>query len=146
MKVKHWARYWLPGSFLSERDGRELPERTTDAAVAAAPEHAFAFELYDTAVADFDFDAGLFKVVPIPLDESAKHYLGGDVFTCDELRALAAEEGDPRKYDILIANVSRWTPEGMVEGRAIRCRTGNWQPFEDGDVLVGAPAFAEEGS
>jgi hypothetical protein len=138
--VKHWARYYLPGSFFAEDSAVELPDRSTDAAVSRAPASAFAFVLYDTAICDFEFDAGLFKVVPIPQNESAKHYIGGTVYTCDELRALAVAEGNPDKYRILISNVTRYVSgDPPVEGRTIRCRTGNWQPFEDGDVLVDAP-------
>jgi hypothetical protein len=131
--MKHWAKYLLPGSFFSEDQAKELSDRSIDAALVRAPGNAFAFKLYDTAVADFEFDAGLFRVFPIPQNESATYYIGGEVFTPDELRQLAVQEGDPHKYDVLIANV-----EGNRWGRAIRCRTGNWQPFEEGDVLVEA--------
>jgi hypothetical protein len=137
---KHWAKYYLPGSFFAEDQAVELSDRSIDAAVARAPEHAFAFVLYDTAVPDFDFDASLFRVVPIPQNYSAKHYLGGVIYTCDELRALALVEGEQGKYRTLISNVTNYTATGdPVEGRAIRCVTGNWQPFEDGDVLLSTP-------
>lgn len=137
--MKHHARYALPGSFLNESDSRELSDRSIDAAIARAPESAFAFVLYDTAEIDFEYDPALFRVSPRPQNESGKHYIGGEVFTPDELRQLAAQEGEPHKYDVLIANV-----EGNRWGRAIRCRTGNWQPFEEGDVLV-EPAAALHG-
>ena len=136
--MRHWAKYLLPGSFFSEDTAIELAERSVAAAVAAAPENAFAFKLYDTAVVDFEFNAGLFRVFPIPQNESETHYIGGEVFDCDDLRKLAEVEGDPKKYDILIANVTRYTSDGFVEGQAIRCRTGNWQPYEEGQVLVDA--------
>lgn len=133
--MKHHARYALPGSFFAESDSRELSDRSIDAAITRAPEHAFAFVLYDTAEIDFEYDEALFRVTPRPQNESGRHYIGGEIFTPDELRELAVQEGDPHKYDVLIANVqgNRW-------GRAIRCRTGNWQPFEEADVLVAAPA------
>lgn len=131
MKVKHWARYYRPGSFFAEDEARELSDRSIDAAMTRAPDDAFAFVLYDTAIAEFEFDAGLFRVVPIPQNESRKHYIGGDIFTCDELRALAVEEGDPDRYRVLMANVSHYEGGAYVEGKAIRCRTGNWQPFDD---------------
>lgn len=136
MNVKPMAVYWTPGSFFSEDVAIVLPERSVDAALDAAPEGAFAFKIYDSPICDFEFDAGLFRVVPIPQNYSARHYIGGDVFTCDDLRALAVTEGDPKKYDILISNVSRGWGDTLVEGRAIRCRAGNWQPFEEGDVLL----------
>jgi hypothetical protein len=131
--MKHHARYALPGSFLNESDSRELSDRSADAAVARAPERAFAFVLYDTAEVDFEYDPNLFRVTPRPQNESGRHYIGGETFTPDELRQLATDEGEPGKYDVLIANV-----EGNGWGRAIRTRAGNWQPFEEGDVLVEA--------
>lgn len=131
------AEYLIPGTFLNETGVRDLPERTVVAAIAAAPEHAFAFVMHDAPVPDFEYDSALFHVSPIAQNRSAKHYLGGQVFTCDELRTLAAREGDPDKYRTLIANITSWDADGhQTEGRAIRCRTGNWQPFEDGDVLI----------
>jgi hypothetical protein len=134
---KHWAKYYLSDSFFAGDQAVELSDRSVDAAVARAPEYAFAFVLYDTAVPAFEFDASLFRVVPIPQNYSAKHYLGGVIYTCDGLRALAVEEGEPGKYRRLISNVTNYSATGdPVEGRAIRCRPGNWQPFEDGDVLV----------
>lgn len=131
------ARYYMPGSFLAEDTARELSDLSADAALTVAPDNAFAFVLYESPICDFEFDASRFRLLPIPQNESAKHYIGGEVFTCDELRELAIAEGDPKKYDILISNVSSGWGHTLEEGRAIRCRTGNWQPFEDGDVLVG---------
>lgn len=94
-------------------------------------------DLYDTAVVDFAFDAGLFKVIPIPQNKSERIYIGGEVFDCDDLRTLAVEEGDPKKYDTLIAKVTHWREgEGFVETRAIRCHTGNWQPYEGEQILT----------
>lgn len=136
MKVTHRVRFYHPGTFFAEDSSEPLRERSAGAAVAAAPKGAFAFVLYDAPVPDFKYDPLLFSVTPRPQNMSAKHYLGGRVFTSDELRALAVEEGDPDKYRTLISNVTNYVARLPVEGRAIRCRTGNWQPFEDGDVLV----------
>jgi hypothetical protein len=130
------AKYFSPGAMFAEEDTVELPDRSVDAAVTRVPDHAFAFVLYDRPIIDFDYDAGRFTVIPKLLNPSGKHYIGGQVFTCDELRALAEQEGDPDKYRVLIANVSHYEGGTNVEGRAIRCRTGNWQPFEEGDVVV----------
>lgn len=129
-KFRHRAKYLLPGSFFNEDESRELDERTVDAALAAAPEHAFAFKLYDTAILDFEFDAGLWRVIPIPQNESPTHYIGGTVYSMDDLENLAHAEGEPDKYRILISNVRQY------DGFAIRTCMGNWQPFQNGDILV----------
>jgi hypothetical protein len=132
-EIKHHARFYFPGSFFAEDEAREIPERTVAAALAIAPERAFAFEFYDTAVVDFEFDADLYRVIPRALNESGRHYIGGTVYTSEELLQLAAAEGEPGRYDVLIANVSQY------DGRAIRCRTGNWQPYE-GEPVEDVPA------
>ena len=72
------AEYLLPGSFFSEDQSVELPERSVEAAVAAAPERAFAFKLFDSPIVDFEFDAGRFRVLSIPQNESHTYYLGGE--------------------------------------------------------------------
>jgi hypothetical protein len=98
--IRHMVKYLMPGSFFSEDTSRELPERNVEKAVALAPKAAFAFTLYDLPAVDFDYDDERFKVVAKATNESAKHYIGGQVYTADELRALAVEEGDPDKYRI----------------------------------------------
>lgn len=136
MANKTMATYYLPGSFMAEDYAKELPARTVDAALAVAPSNAFAFEFFDSPICDFEFDAGCFKVVPIPRNKSGRYYIGGEIFTPSELRALAVVEGDKDKYRILIANCEN----GIGDGTAIRCRTGNWQPFTPNDTLVPAPS------
>jgi hypothetical protein len=127
---KHMAKYLIPGSFFPEEETRRLPERSVEAAVAAAPEGAYCFTFYDVAVPDFEVPPE-FTLIPKALDKSlGRYYLGGVVYTVEELRVLAAQEGDPRRYDVLIANVEQ------DEGKAIRCRPGNWQPFMSCDEIV----------
>lgn len=130
--VRHMVEYLLPGWFMPEKTTRELPERSAEAAVALAPEGAYCFQFYDSPIVDFEFDAARFRVLPIAQNKSkGRYYIGGEVFTPDDLRSLAVAEGDPGKYRTLIANV-----ECNDWGRAIRCRCGNWQPFEEGDEVV----------
>ena len=40
MKLKHHARYYLPGSFFAEHESRELSDRSADAALARATQRA----------------------------------------------------------------------------------------------------------
>ena len=135
MKFRSMAGYDCPGSFFPEEETRELPERSVEVAVKQAPENAYAFVLYDLPIPDFDYDEELFTICPKPQNSSARHFIGGKIFTADELRDLAVKEGDVDKYRVLIANVTQ-SAFGGENGRAIRCRTGNWQPFFPGDVYV----------
>lgn len=121
---KHMAKYLLPGAFFNESVSKEIPERTVEAAVAAAPKHAFAFEFYDVEEPDFDFDTTRFEVRPKALDRSPTHYIGGKVFNLIEIEHM-------ENVGVLASNMraNHWD-------EVVQCRTGNWQPFKDGDVLV----------
>lgn len=129
MRFKPMAEYLLPGTFFNEEDVAELPERSVEAALAAAPRGAFAFVLYDSPIAEFEFDAGLFKVIPIAQNKSPKHYIGGTIYTLAEVDAMGPD------MDILASNM-----RGNGWAHVIKTPFGNHQPFEMGhDVLVEAP-------
>lgn len=125
--VKSMASYLLPGSFFNEDTARELPERSVEAATAAAPVGAFAFQLFDSPIVDFEFDAARFRVLPIAQNKSATHYLGGTVYSRAEIEMM----GEDKR--ILAANM-----KGNGWARVIQTRAGNWQPFNDDDVLLEA--------
>lgn len=127
MKSRPMARYTLPGSFFNEEETVELPERSVEAAVQAAPKWAFAFKLYDSPLCDFEFPADLFRLVPIPQNESHRYYIGGTLYTVEEVEAM----GDD--FRILASNMrgNRWP-------HVIKTRAGNFQPFEEGDEIVEA--------
>lgn len=122
--MKHMAEYLLPGSFFPEPTTRELPERSVDAALMLAPDNAYCFTLYDVEEApDLGPD---FKVSPVPKNRSSRYYFAGQLYNLEELEVLGG-------HDILAANMraNHWE-------QVIHCVTGNWQPFEPGDVLVDA--------
>lgn len=131
MSVKHRVEYLMPGSFYAEESYADLESRSIDEAVAKAPSRAFCFVLYDVPEIDFEYDETRFSVSAKRQNVSARHYIGGEVFTVDDLKAM---NGDGR-LDILISNA-----EGNGWPQIIRTRAGNWQPLEDGDILVGNPA------
>lgn len=117
----HKAEYLLPGSFMPESIRLELPERTLAAAKAAAPPSAYCFTMFDEAD---PVDLGPeFSVTPKRLNVSGKVYLGGALYELAEVRSMGET--------ILAENMEHndWP-------RVIRCRTGNWQPFFDGDMVI----------
>lgn len=139
-QVEPYAKYFLPGAFFAEHVSRPLTARTVEAAIAAAPDEAIEQHERERPVVDFAYDAERFAVSPRAQNLSAKHYIDAAVFTVEELRQLAAAEGEPEPYRTLIANICSYQAGVLVEGRAVRCRAGNWQPFEDGDVVVSGGA------
>lgn len=121
--MKHKVEYLLPGVFLAEYTRLTIKDRSVEEAVRLAPDNAYCFTIYDVEDApDLGED---FDVVPMPKNRTKRHYLGGELFTPEEIEAL------PGDHSTLIANA-----RGNDWPRMIRCRTGNWQPFEDGDVVV----------
>ena len=69
------------------------------------------------------------KLTSERINVSPMRYYGGKLYTVAELKREFPNER------ILISNI-----EGNGYDKAIRCRTGNWQPFEETDVFVEAAA------
>lgn len=123
--MKHMARYYYPGFLFSEESTRVLDLRDPQLAVQMAPESAFCFVLYDIEEApDLGPD---FAVTPKPKNESGRYYIGGRLYTIDEVRAMNLQ-GD---YTILISNM-----ESNHWDYVIQTRSGNWQPFTSDDSIV----------
>lgn len=119
--MKHCVEYLLPGTLFPECQTLTIKSRSVKEAVRLAPKNAYCFTIYDVEDApDLGPD---FMVTPKAKNRTPRHYLGGKVFTLEEVKAL---EGD-----VLARNM-----EGNGWPHVIQCRTGNWQPFEDDDVLV----------
>jgi hypothetical protein len=68
-------------------------------------------------------------VVPRAKNKSGRYYIGGTLYTVEQLEHRMAATGED--FKILASNMrgNRW-------GRVIECRTGNWQPFEADDWIV----------
>lgn len=124
--MKHIVEYLLPGFMWPEETIRELPERSVKAAVKKAPERAFCFTLYD--IEEAPYFGPDYKIVPVPKNKSGRYYLGGEIFTIDQVRVLYGDDS------ILLSNMQNndWD-------RIIRCNTGNWQPFTESDTLIKNP-------
>lgn len=123
---KHFVQFLYPGTFFSEDSSKEVADR--DPAKVEVPQGAFCFSFYDQIVG-VAIEGG--KEIPVSsgaLDRSPKYYYGGKVYTVEKLKEEFPNER------ILISNV-----EGNGYKRAIKCRTGNWQPLEDSDVFIEEP-------
>lgn len=110
---------------------RTLPERSVRAALDAAPDNAINFVLYDSPEPDFDYDPKLFQVLPIPQNVSETYWLGGEVFSADELRAFPSPSTP--NHRILIESLEGNDRLGIRLGKA---PNHYWQFFEEGDHLV----------
>ena len=119
--------FYTPGSFMPNESTKEVPGLDTEQIAAMAPKNAYSFIVQEFSEKTTTVDGEDFSKKEA-VGEPQRFYLGGDLYTVDELKEKFA--GDHSK-ETLIANF-----EGNDWPKAILCRTGNWQPFYDDDVLL----------
>ena len=117
---KTYIEFSHPGAFFSEYTTREVEDR--DVWKVVMPDDAFAFRFFDIVATTTDDKV---KLVSSRLNVSPTHYYGGQVFSLAELKR------DYPESRTLIANIT-----SEENQKAIRCRTGNWQPFEATDIFI----------
>jgi uncharacterized protein (UPF0128 family) len=76
-----------------------------------------------------DADGKQVELTSERLNLSPMHYYGGKLYTVAELKR------DFPNNSTLISNV-----EGNGYAKAIKCRTGNWQPFDKTDIFIAEAA------
>jgi uncharacterized protein (UPF0128 family) len=122
---KTYVEFLYPGSFFSESSAKEV--KTRDVSKLKVPKNAFGFKFFDILSVVVDADGKKVKLTSEQINVSPMHYYGGKIYTVAELKREFPNN------DILISNI-----EGNGYKKAIRCRTGNWQPFEETDIFVEA--------
>lgn len=125
-RVIDYVEYLTPGSFFPEPYVREVESRDVDAAVAAAPPNAYGMAFFSVIETEVEADGKVEVLRSNRIHLSERFYLGGQVYTLAEVRAL----------DLPGALVSNMECNGWPT--VIKCRPGNWQPFEPekGDTLI----------
>jgi hypothetical protein len=116
---QHYVTFLSPGSFFPEESTRKVdgwyPDLERQSLLA---DGAFAFYFTTRERADDELDSR-------QTAKSGRYYLGGEVFHLSSLPQDAA-------HRTLRSNIEQF--EGQ---NAIKCRTGNWQPFLPADTLLG---------
>jgi hypothetical protein len=123
-RVIEYVEYLEPGSFFPEEYVEEVQGRTLQQLAEKAKPRVFCFTTYKVTVGEVTLGGKSQKVTSNAFDKSKCVYIDGNVYTLAELKEQFPEN------EILISNM-----EGNRWDRIIRCRTGNWQPFEKGDKL-----------
>jgi hypothetical protein len=120
-----YVMYLIPGSFMPEEVSRTVDKRDTDSAAKQAPAEAFAFYFYDVIRQTVAVDGQDVTLSSRALNRSPRYYLDAVVLDADAVAAL------PGDHHILLSNMraNRWP-------RVVQCRTGNFQPLQDGDVVL----------
>jgi hypothetical protein len=124
------ATFYEPGSLFAEEWSQEVSTRDPYEIAKLAPKRAFCFVLRDYVDKKTVVDGDTFEKTE-PLGESTgRYYLGGSVYTIDEMKAKFGSDRDRR---ILISNMenNNWL-------KVIQCPSGNWQPFTEKDELLEA--------
>jgi len=126
IETKTFVEFKYPGSFFSETSSKEVDDR--DPGNVEVPEGAFAFTFYDQIVGTAKSCGKDHRVNSLPFNRSGVFYCGGEVLSLAQVKAL------PGDHSILVGNMERNKWEHVI-----KCRTGNFQPFENGDVFLEAP-------
>jgi len=117
---RRFVNFLAPGSLYAEESRVETDE--TDPLKIDVPESAFAFyfsEFYEAMCQDK-------RLVSQSEKTSGRYYPGGQILTLKDVKREHPEK------DILARNMEYnegWNP-------AVLTRRGNWQPFEDDDVIL----------
>jgi hypothetical protein len=132
VKVRRYTlvTFLSPGSLFPNETIREVATKDPQEIAKTAPNGAFCFVLQDWIEKTTSVNGEDFQKTERDGNGSARFYLGGTVYTLAQLKAKFG--GDPDKR-ILLSNA-----EGNGWERTIQCRTGNWQPLNEGDQVLEA--------
>jgi hypothetical protein len=127
------ATYYYPGSFFAEDISLNIPEPSLAAATEARRDSGwFAVQITRTPLKAFRAADGEERLLPDSKPVKIGKWYIGEEFTIDEVAAL----GDGHHTILSNMRHNGWTA-------VCRTRRGNWQPIEEGDVvLAGTPAMA----
>ena len=120
---KPYVEFLYPGSFFSESSTSKVTSR--DTSKLKVPKNAFGFKFFDILSVVVEADGKQIELTSERLNLSPMHYYGGKLYTVAELKR------DFPNNSTLISNV-----EGNGYAKAIKCRTGNWQTFDETDIFV----------
>ena len=122
---KTYIEFFYPGSFFSESSTQKV--KTRDVSRVKVPKNAFGFKFFDILSVVVDAAGKKVLLTSERINVSPMHYYGGKPYTVAELKREFPNERT------LISNI-----ENNGYWKAIRCRTGNWQPFKKTDIFVEA--------
>lgn len=122
--VDTYVEFFFPGSLFAESTTKKV--KTRDVSKIKVPKNAFRFRFFDKHIYSETIDEIELKNEKVT-NESPVYYYGGKVYTIAELKREFPNE------KTLIGNIESYKCK-----KAICCRTGNWQPFGETDILIEA--------
>jgi hypothetical protein len=125
LEVVELAELYMPGSFMDESSTVEVNGRTIEQIARTADISVFAVRTFKVLEGTAQVGDKTVKVRSERFDVSPQAFVGGDVFTLEEVKTQFPQ------HSTLISNM-----EGNGWNRVIRARTGNWKPYEGEAVLA----------
>lgn len=120
-----YVEYLYPGAFFPEDARAEVTGRDWETIARSAGQSVFAFRFYDVMSAVATIGDLTVTLRSCEVNASGWYYIDAVRFTAADVAAL------PGDRSILLDNM-----RGNGWAEVVRCRTGNFRPLEDGDVLV----------
>lgn len=125
MATKHYVTILYPGLLFPEERTRPVAARDPDQVLKSLESSAFAFSFFDRE----EVNAGDEVLRGDPKNRSGLYYLGKE-YSAEE---VIAEYQGREAYRVLVSNV-----QVNEYSRMVHCRTGNWRPLLEGDVVIPA--------
>ena len=119
-----YVRLYYPGSFFAEDDVVKVTKREPKKIAKKYP-RTFAFYFFDLVEKEITVGGETKTVASKERNQSPKYYPNGILY---DKKKLAELEG---KDSILYHNIF-----GNGYAAGVKCRTGNWQALEKGDVIL----------
>jgi hypothetical protein len=120
-KTTTYVEFYYPGIMVDEASVKVVNHR--DSKKVNVPSGSFGFRFFDVK----STEEGDVKMESDRLNLSPMYYYGGRIMTLDDVRREMPNDR------ILISNM-----ESNGWSRVIKCRTGNFKPFDGGDVHIKA--------
>ena len=130
--ITTYVEYLFPGLIVSETSRHSVTHRDPAAIAREAAGDVFAFRFYDIVTTIVTAGGRDVETRSGEVDATGRYYIDAEKLTSAEVAAL------PGNHSILLDNMraNGWDP-------ILRCRTGNFQPLKDGDVIVSSETGAQ---
>jgi hypothetical protein len=131
MRTVTKVEYLMPSLMFPEEGYIDVDHRDPQRALGQVPENAYTFRFYAltylSAVSELGEEV---ELPPTRSEVSGWYYPGGSVYDLATIQQLDRMHPDG-EYRVLASNM-----QGNGYTEVVRCRTGNWQPFEPADELL----------
>lgn len=123
LNMEYYAEFNYPGTFMPETSIVQVTEEEFNnpkLIAVKAKKNAYSFTLFSRLEGKTQ---GKYMVTSDRIPILKTFFIGGNVYTLDEVKKLFPDK------KTLISNMQDQWP------KVILCRTKNWQPFQENDVL-----------